>query len=69
MNALYRLVVIIAHVALFAWLGISQEIPLQASPNNASPSPEGPRNTDDVPSFSESWQVLGPFQIGTRGTA
>ena len=49
--------------------GASQEIPLQANGDNVLPSPELPTNTDDVPSFSEVWQILGPFQIGTRGKA
>ena len=68
MKARGRLVVIISlFFASFPQLGTGQEIPLQASPNNAFLSPENPRNADDVLAFSEVWRVLGPFQVGTRG--
>ena len=68
MNAVSRLAVIaLLPVASFAQAGLSQEIPLQAAPNNAFPAPEILRNADDIPFFSDIWQVLGPFQVGTRG--
>ena len=67
MKKLYQFTILLLPFVFFAQRGASQEIPLQAGPNNALPSPEIPRNSDNAPSFSEIWQVLGPFQIGTRG--
>lgn len=68
MNKL-RLLLNLSLSFVLARTGVSQEIPLQANQNNAVPSPESSTNSDDVSSFSEIWQILGPFQIGTRGEA